>query len=1142
MTTTRKEPALGRLRIDHMESPLALDNPRPVFSWQMQSERTGAKQCAYRIVIRSAEGTVWDSEKTESSESVGISYPESAAALKPETDYRFELCVWDDLGTELRAGADFSTGLMSDTVADWHGAKWIGPDEITIAAETIPVFRMRYTMRIEEGGTEAGILFGASDPRLNTPTRNNYLIGGENYIACCLDVSSLPAKLKVYRKGYCPADNPEVPIEIMTVPESVIRSENRFQDHAFEIVISGNQMEYMTVDGVKLETSPENVKLLTNFRRPHVDPTHLILNPLKDVLDVPIYPRLCSVGFVTDGSTKAVYTDFAVHHFGGEQARIFGPDTGAKYDIFAGKPGLDIQGDRITASAGTLAYADPSWAAVPMFRKEFTAKKPVSSAKVYAASWGIYELLLNGRKVGDEYLASGDMDFSRRIYYTAYDVTSLLQEGANAIGATVASGWFGDEICYDIDKYNFYGDRQAFLGLVAVTYTDGTKEYFPTDEGWQYYGEGPVRYAGNFNGEIYDARREAAIEGWDRPGFSGDGWKTPALMGNTVLSREPKVNARPDPGIRKYGELTAVYEASEERGGDTVYIYDMGINMVGVPEITFPEGVKGRQITIRYAEIRYPRLSEDNPYYYGELGGMILTENLRGALVTDRYTMKGEKNEVFRPLFTFHGYRYVEISGIDAPIPGECIKGILLSSVEPSARYESSNALTNQLFKNIVNSTLGNFLSIPTDCPQRDERLGWAGDAQVYSETATYIADVEAFYRNYNLLQRDAQGADGTFHLFAPSYSEPGVAFALGYTWNAAGIVIPWQTYLQYGDRQTLEENYPNFRLHIEGMRKMTADGYRYLSNHIGFLGDHLSVVPSDPFLMDNAQYYRSVRITQEAAEILGLREDAKAFKTLAEGIREEWNRAFVSADHRTQKADGTPEDTQASYALPIACGVFSEENLPYAYEYLDEACKKTGHTMTTGFMGTGPLLPALTEGGHADEAYTMFEHTGYPSWLYPVVNGATSVWERWNSYTIENGFSGQNHMNSFNHYSLGAVGTWMMEYQAGIQRDKASGFRHFILQPVPGGTFTHLNAAYDSIYGAIESEWTAEDGRLSSYRAVVPANTTATLYLPLPEEKAAAFASLPGASFSGMEMHLGRECAKFELQSGSYHMAATEK
>ncbi len=1126
---------IRNLRVNALEAPLAVDDRHPVFSWMMESERTGARQIAYEILLTTGGKKVWNSGKVASDASVDIVCP---AELEPETDYVFQVSVWNEQDEMLTAESTFSTGFMNESLDAWHGAAWIGPDEINVAAETIPVYRIVYSMQIEEGGSRAGVIFGANDPRLLSSIHNNYLIHGENYIACELNVGQIPAVVEFYRKGYAPGEDGKEPVFTIPVPETVIGAENRYQPHAFEIEISGNQMEYMTIDGEKLHTGIRNKRIMPGAPATAYDETHLILNPKNEIMDMPIYPRLCNIGFVTAEDTRAAFTGYAVQHFGGEKNVFFAEKTGAGFGIFAGKEGLTVEEGTITAEPGTLVYADPSHAGLPLFRKNFFAGRDVASARVYATARGIYEMAINGKKVGEDFLAPGDTDFRQHIFYQAYDVTDLLHAGGNVISTILASGWYGDETSYTIENYNYYGDRQAFLAVLVITYADGTKTYVPTDESWRYSGNGPWRYAGNFNGETYDATKE--LPGWEQPGFDTIHWRNAALMEPTVCGLTPAITAAIEPAITQMETLTATFVSKEVRGTDqdTVYIYDMGINMVGVPEITFPHGVRGQKITIRYSEKLYPRLEPDNEFYYGDLGGLILTENLRGALVTDVYYMRGGENEVFRPRFTFHGYQYVEISGLKEPIPAENIKGLVFSSVRQASFFESSNPLTNQLFTNIIRSTVGNHLSIPTDCPQRDERLGWAGDASVYSETATYMSDMNAFYRYFCLLQRDAQGTDGTFHLYAPSYAPVGQAFALGYTWNAAGVNIPFQTWQQYDSLQVLQENYPNMKKHVEGMETMTEEGRKYLSSHIGFLGDHLSVTDTDPSLMDNAQFYRSVRQTQQAAEVLGYTEDAEHFRTFGDHLQEEWNAVFVGADHRTYNAAGELQDTQASYALPLMCGVFSEENRPYAQKLLREACEKTGYSMTTGFMGTAPLLPALTEGGNADTAYQMFERTEYPSWLYPVINGATSVWERWSSFTIQNGFGGQNWMNSFNHYSLGGVATWMMEYMAGIRRGEKGGFREFILQPVPGGHFTEVKTAYDSVYGRICSSWTAKDGRLATYDAVVPANTKATLYLPMTD---GAQCVMPeDAEYIRRTTHNGIICAEIALPAGSWHFEMT--
>ena len=498
-----------------------------------------------------------------------------------------------------------------------------------------------------------------------------------------------------------------------------------------------------------------------------------------------LYPYLNDIGFVTGEMSNALFSNLSVQNYREPKAEVFGETTGATYEIFSGLDGVNLFGSQIMVGSDTLSYADPSCGSIPMLRKKFTADKQIESATLYATARGIYEMRINGERVGDEYFTPGNTDYRQQIQYTSYDVTDMVREGDNAIAATLASGWYSDAASFQLTNFNFYGDRQSLLALMKITYTDGTTETVVSDDSWQYYGEGPVRYAGNFNGETYDATRDADVEGWDEPGFEADGWRAASEMESTVSGYEPRIVAKTDEGVKEVETLDAAYVSTQTRGDDnhTVYIYDMGTNMVGVPEIKLPEGKAGQKITIRFAESIYPDLPEDSEFYYGDLDNLILTENYRTALSTDQYIMKGQAGgETYRSEFTFHGYRYIEISGVEEAIPTENIKGIVLSSVtEPASTYETSNELTNQLFDNIMRSIYSNHLSIATDCPQRDERLGWSGDAQVFSRTATYFADMNAFYTNFASIMRDGQNQqDGVYAMFSPSYSDVGSGGTLG--------------------------------------------------------------------------------------------------------------------------------------------------------------------------------------------------------------------------------------------------------------------------------------------------------------------------------------------------------------------------
>ncbi|WP_069986809.1 family 78 glycoside hydrolase catalytic domain [Massilioclostridium coli] len=1115
------------METNSLEDATTVDDTTPRFSWAMDSNLIGQKQTAYQIRVTNVETgeEVWNSGKVEDSNSTWVEYPGTATPLQPKTAYEWVVTVWDKNGTPVVSEPEqFTTGLMSEDLSTWEGAEWIGADELYLDAASMPVYRMNYTMRIKQGGEKSGFVFGADDPRFSATIYNNYLIHGENYIAYQLNVSQMPATVEVYRVGYCSTDTVETPIATIEVPETIINDKNKNGFHDYEIVISGNQMESMSIDGQKISDA-------------------LTLNPGGTEL----YPRLNSIGFITsENNQKATdFSNISIKNYREPQAEVFGKDTGATYDIFEGIKGVTVKEDgSILVNKGMLAYADPSYGSIPMLRKDFTADKEIERATVYATARGIYEMSINGQRVGDEYFTPGNSDYRQQIQYTSYDVTKLLQKGENTIGATLASGWYGDEASFNLTDYNFYGDHQSFLAMMEIKYTDGTSSIVKTDDTWQYYGEGPVRYAGNFNGETYDANLEAAVAGWDTPDYDASAWRAATVMDSKVSGYEPKIVAKTDEGVKQVETLDATFVSKETRGDDnhTVYIYDMGTNMVGVPQITLPEGEAGQEITLRFGESIYPDLPENNEYNYGDLAGLILTENYRTALSTDRYTMKGaEGGETFVPEFTFHGYRYIEISGVDEQIPEENIKGIVLSSItEQTSNFDSSNELVNQLFENIMRSTYGNHLSIATDCPQRDERLGWSGDAQVFSRTATYMADMNSFYGNFLSLMRDAQGKqDGTYDKYAPSYNAVvGNAMNLGYCWQAAGVVVPYETYLQYGDTSIITEHYDSMKLHMDGMMSKKAAGKEYLTSNTGFLADHLSVASTDTPMLSNATFYYVTKAMADMAAAIGETEDAQLYSDYAAGIKAEWNATYVDPETHKTTASGKVQDTQASYSLPLAYDVFDETNKPYAEDYLVEACARENYTITTGFVGTAPLLPALTEGGNIEDAYKMLEQTEYASWLYPVTQGATSIWERWNSYTVENGYGGNNGMNSFNHYSLGAVGAWMMGYQVGIQRDDTAGFQSFELQPTPGGSFTYTNGSYESDYGTIVSNWTADQGELTSYEAVVPANTTATLYLPVSEEAVADFTAIDGITYVGMEEHNGQMTAKFNLEAGGYNFS----
>ena len=544
----------------------------------------------------------------------------------------------------------------------------------------------------------------------------------------------------------------------------------------------------------------------------------------------------------------------------------------------------------------------------------------------------------------------------------------------------------------------------------------------------------------------------------------------------------------------------------------------------------------------------------------------LMVENYRAAMVTDFYTMKEGEN-IFAPDLTFHGYRYIEISGLGAELPAECIRMQVLSSLDATGTYESSNELTNQLYQNIVNSTTSNYISIPTDCPQRNERMGWTGDAQIFALTGSYVADTYNFLDVWMDSVRADCGETGMSAQFTPAFIQyapedeaiehKGQSF--GITWNSLVVTIPYNLYMQTGRKEILEENKENIYAYVDTLASTpltykNAEGEKLeepgLTGEVGMLADHLARVVTDSTLLGNALYINCLNQAAEIADIMGDTDKAETYREISYTAKETWNKMFIDPQTgKTKNTKGEIQDTQASYATPLRFGAISDENMEKVLaNYEASIAEASGedtegnaivpYTLTTGFNATGNFLNALSDNGMNDTAYRLFEAVDYASWLYPVTQGATSIWERWNSYTEEKAFGGNNSMNSFNHYSFGAVGEWMMGYQLGIKADKDQpGYQHFILQPTVGGTFTQVKGSYDSAYGTIASGWTAADVRMTSYDVTVPANTTATLYLPAEGEVTVC----DGVTAVGMTEHNGIQTQQMELVAGTYHFEMNE-
>ena len=709
-----------------------------------------------------------------------------------------------------------------------------------------------------------------------------------------------------------------------------------------------------------------------------------------------------------------------------------------------------------------------------LLRREFLVKKKVERARLYATSMGLYELALNGKRVGEEYFTPGWTAYDFRYQYQTYDVTSALKNGENCLGAMLGDGWFRGTMTWE-PKRNSYGKKLALLAQLVITYADGTQEMVGSDDKWK-AATGAVLASDLYNGETYDARLERA--GWSEAAHNDKEWKDAMV----VEAPKAKLVAPAGPAVKKIEEIKPV-KVFHTPAGDTVI--DMGQNMVGWVKfrVTAPAGTT---ITLRHAEVL-------------DRAGNFYTDNLRGGKQTIRYTSKGQGVETFEPHFTFQGFRFVAVSGWPGEVKAEDFTGVVVHSAIPrTGKFESSSGLLNQLEHNIIWGQKGNFVDVPTDCPQRDERLGWTGDAQVFARTASFNHDSAGFYTKWLKDLALDQEDDGAVPYVIPNIlsheTRKGAAASAG--WADAAVVVPWTVYQSYDDKRILEEQYPSMKAWVEYMRRQAGASYIWSS---GFsFGDWLAFATTnsdypgattDKDLIQTAYFARSTELLAKTAHVLGKKEDAAEYAGLEEKIRAAFQKEYVTSNGRLAS------NTQTAYALALAFGLLPEAQRAETAARLAADVKKFGH-LTTGFLGTPVLCQSLSDYGYLDEAYMLLNRKEYPSWLYPVTKGATTIWERWDGIKPDGSFQDAG-MNSFNHYAYGAIGEWMYRVVAGIEIDESTpGYKHILIQPRPGGGLTHANASVESMYGHVASGWEIVDGKLT-LRIEVPANTKATVRLP---------------------------------------------
>jgi alpha-L-rhamnosidase len=690
----------------------------------------------------------------------------------------------------------------------------------------------------------------------------------------------------------------------------------------------------------------------------------------------------------------------------------------------------------------------------PYLERTFTLEAPVLRARLYATALGLYEVHLNGARVGEGFFTPGWTDYRRRIEYQTYDVTDLICRGENVLQAVLGDGWYAGAIGWERKRHHYGPYPLGFLAELEVERANGERQVIVTDESWK-AGDGPIRASDFLMGETYDARVEPK----------------PVHPVSLLSPPEAVLMGQHSPLVERTEEIPARSRTEPSPG---VYVFDFGQNLVGFARLEV-QAEAGTRIEIRFAEMLAP-------------DGNLYTKNLRSARSTDVYIVRGGGPEVFEPHFTFHGFRYAELRGYPGEPPLDALTAVVVHSAIPETGvFETSNALLNQLQKNIVWSQRGNFLSVPTDCPQRDERLGWMGDAQIFARTACFNRDVAWFFTKWLQDVRDAQSEEGAFSDVSPRIvvttdGAPG--------WGDAGVIVPWSLYRCYGDERLLERHYQAMRNWVEHIRKANPDLIRKNALHNNY-GDWVAIgSDTSRELLATAFFAHDADLLARTARVLGKSDDASAHQDLFERIRRAFASAYIDSEGRVLG------DTQTGYVLALQFDLVPQALREKAVSHLVRAIGEKGGHLSTGFLGVKHLLPALGDGSRFDVAYQLLLNETFPSWGYEIRNGATTIWERWDGWTEEKGFQDPG-MNSFNHYAFGSVGEWMYENVAGIDFDEsAPESERIMIRPHPRGGLTRARGRYGSIRGEIESDWTLEGARFE-LRVTIPVNTTAVVYVP---------------------------------------------
>ena len=1011
------------LKTEGLVNPIGLDEAAPHLSWQINDSRPGAVQTACRIMVATSPGPlaefrpdVWDSGRRETSSTQNQVY--AGPPLRPGTRYCWAVQVWDKEG---KPGAVSEPGFWDTGILDpakWQ-AQWIAARPSQSPPPRLPGTASWIWVAGEKGNEKA-----STDPRYFRTHFEIPQAARDKATTRVLHIA-VDDTASVYLNGH------------------FLGRPNGWKTFA-ELPLSSNCL------------STGTNTLAVECRNTQPGPGGL----------------LAAVVTVVDGESTAVCVT--------GRSWVSSPSVQKDWklrecDETVWKP-AEILGDAGMAPWGMPA-ASSSGGPAALLRKEFAVAKPVRRAHARATALGSYQLFINGRRVGSDALTPDWTDFRKRAICQTYDVTDMVQEGRNAIGAILGDGWYASPLGWVHQRNGFGPPPNRLLAQLTVECADGTSETVGTDSTWK-CAASPIQQSEIYDGEIYDARHEEP--GWDTAGFNDASWSgaLPAPPAGRIA-----VDAQESPTIRVTESLDPV---TTKTVGEGLCIVDMGQNLAGWARITV-QGESGDEIRLRFAEI----LSPD---------GSIYRENLRSAEATDVYVLRGGGPETFEPHFTYHGFRYIELSG-----PPEVVKSARITAlaahtaVPPTAEFHCSSDLVNRVWKATTWGIRSNLMSVPTDCPQRDERLGWTGDAQAIWGTACYAFDMAPFTAKWMRDMRDAQSPEGGFPDVAPRIIADGNGAP---AWGDAGVIVPWTAYRRYGDTRIIDDNWQAMERWMEFIRGQNPDHLR-LKGRGNDYGDWVGFDETTPKdLIATAFWALDAKYMAEMAKATGRTQRAEAYRELFGKIRAAFIGRFVTASGKVGSG------SQTCQILALNTGLVPDDLRSSATTVLTDDIRQRGTLLSTGFLGTVWLMPVLTENGANDLAYALLLQDKCPSWGYMIRKGATTIWERWN------GDRGDPGMNSFNHYAFGCVCEWLFKYAAGIdQPSDDAGFGRIRIKPHPGPGIDQMKASYQSVHGRIASQWETTGGQLM-LTATIPPNTTAEVHVPMPKGGAAAITAPPEARF----------------------------